>query len=218
MKNMGPNDQPAANDVTLKGATATVTLGANGAMIPVDTPQETQNELRRLLLAEDAMLNVAEWAREHITDGKLPIGRQARTVSAAGLAAMFCRPFTNDNKRKRLNPNYWRALIADDPVQADMFDRILLRRDKVLAHVDTDAAVVNVTNSYRMFERPQVNDPIVLRVYDVGADGGLLEPESLQLIAGLADRLALLMSHRMANLGATRRPGLMPRSEPSSTQ
>jgi hypothetical protein len=84
----------------------------------------------------------------------------------------------------------------------------------VLAHVDTDAAVLNVTNSYRMFQRPEENDPIVLRVYDVGADGGLLEPESLQLIAGLADRLALLMSHRMANLGATRRPELMPHPEP----
>jgi hypothetical protein len=176
MKDMGPNDQPLSNDVTLKGATATVSLGANGAMIPADTPQETQNELRRLLLAEDAMLNVSEWAREHITDGKLPTGRQARTVSAAGLGAMFCRPFTNDNRRKRLDPNYWRALIADDPVQADMFDRILLRRDKVLAHVDTDAAVVNVTNSYRMFERPHANDPIVLRVYDVGAAAAFWNP------------------------------------------
>ena len=110
-----------------------------------------------------------------------------------------------------------RDLIAYDPGQADIFDRILLRRDKVLAHVDTDAAVVNVTNSYLMFERSEATDPIVLRVYDVGADGGLLEPESLQLIAGLADRLALLMSHRMANLGATRRPELMPHSEPSAS-
>jgi len=187
-------------------------------MVSADTPKETQNELRRLLLAEDAMLNVAEWRASTSPTGSCLSDAKLEPCPQPGWPRCSADPSRTTTSGSASIRTTGERLIADDPVQADMFDRILLRRDKVLAHVDTNAAVVNVANSYRMFQRPEANDPIVLRVYDVGADGGLLEPESLQLIAGLADRLALLMSHRMTNLGATRRPELMPPSEPSATQ
>jgi hypothetical protein len=135
-----------------------------------------------------------------------PLDRRTRMVSAAGMATTFWRPFSADNKRKRLDPAEWRARIEDDPKQAEMFDRLQLRRDKVLAHSDTDAGVVNVTDTHNFFaERERKpDDPLVLRVYDVGADQGLLEPESLPVIAKLADRLAELFSDRMVELGASR--------------
>ncbi|MEK6275531.1 MAG: hypothetical protein AABM30_09355 [Actinomycetota bacterium] len=161
-------------------------------------------ELRRLLLAEDAMLNVSAWARFYGERESVPTDRRARTVAAAGVVAMFWRPFVNDDKGERLEPDEWRERIVDDAGHAEMFDRLRIRRNKVFAHADTGAGVVNVTNTYRMFQRREPEDPFDLRVYDVGADGGLLERESLALIAELADRLAGLFSERMIELGAVR--------------
>jgi hypothetical protein len=202
-----------SRDVTIKGVAAVAHFGEAGALVPSDTPTDTLNELRRLFLAEDAMNNVAAAARAFLVDHPPPPSdRRARTVAAAGIAAMFCRPFSADNERKRLDAKEWREFIADDLRHAAMFDRILERRNKVLAHADTNTGIVNVTNTYRMFATRQPDDPIVLRVYDLGADGGLLELDALHTIAELADRLALLMSHRMADLGAKRRPELMPPS------
>jgi hypothetical protein len=189
--------------VEIQVPAATVKVG-RGAKIPADTPPAVIEEIRRLLLAEDAMLSVAMWANSHPSLTGHPLDRRTRMVSAAGVATTFWRPFAADNKRQRLDAAEWRARIEDDPKQAEMFDRLQVRRDKVLAHSDTDAGVVNVTDTHNFFAPRKPDDPLVLRVYDVGADQGLLEPESLPVIVKLADRLADLFSDRMVELGASR--------------
>jgi hypothetical protein len=185
--------------VSVPAASASVGVAAR---LPDGTSPETIAEVRRLLLAEDAMLNVAAWASANVG---VPADRRARMVVAAGVAAMFCRPFVYDNKRRRLDPDEWRARIADVPDHLGKFDLLMLRRDKIFAHADRNAAVVNVANTHRLFAGPtKPGDPIDLRVYDVGGDGGLLEDESRQVIAALATRLAELFSKRMVDLGAVR--------------
>ena len=173
--------------------------------MPPGTPPETLDSVRQLLLAEDAMLNVVAWAKALSGHPDLLTDRRARMVAAAGLSAMFSRPFMSDNTRMRLEPDEWRERIADDPEQTRIFDRLWLRRNKVFAHSDTDAGVVNVTDTNRFFKGPrQPADPYDLRVYDVGADGGLLEPESLRSIGAVAARLAALFEEQMLQLGAVR--------------
>jgi hypothetical protein len=189
--------------VEIQAPAATVKVG-RGAKIPADTAPAVIEEIRRLLLAEDAMLSVAMWARSHPSLAGHPLDRRTRMVSAAGMVTTFWRPFSADNKGQRLDPAEWRARIENDPKQAEMFDRLELRRNKVLAHSDTDAAVLNVTDTHNFLAPRKPDDPLVLRVYDVGADQGLLEPESLLVIAKLADRLAELFSERMVELGASR--------------
>jgi hypothetical protein len=133
--------------VEIQVPTGTVKVG-RGAKIPADTSPAVIEEIRRLLLAEDAMLSVAMWASSHPTLTGHPLDRRTRMVSAAGMATTFWRPFSADNKGKRLDPAEWRARIEDDPKQAEMFDRLELRRNTVLAHSDTDAGAVNVTDTY----------------------------------------------------------------------
>jgi hypothetical protein len=176
------------------------------ARVPSGLPREVLAEIRRLLLAEDAMLNVAAWARWQGESGAaVPFDRRARLVVAAGVVAMFWRPFVTDDERKRLDPKEWRGRIADNEEHARMFDRIEIRRHKVLVHSDTDARIANVTDTYRFFQSREETDPLDLRVYDVGADGGLLDPGSWRVIEQLATRLAHLFSERMIDLGASRR-------------
>lgn len=200
MEGVGEHGEPSSADVVVRPEPAVVTVGL-AARVPANTAPETLAEIRRLLLAEDAVKRVSAYARQFRPDG---LDQRARSVAAAGLATMFGRPFFKDNKGKRLDPDEWRARIADDPEQAGMFDRLLLRRSKVIAHSDTDAGVVNVTNTHGMFEARRPDDPLDLRVYDVGLDHGLLDPHSLEVIAALADRLAELFSERIVELGATR--------------
>jgi hypothetical protein len=201
MGDVDKNTEPSGRDVAFTPEPGVMHVGV-AARVPASTPPDTQAEIRRLLLAEDAMLCVAAYARQLKPD---ELDRRARAVAAAGLVTMFGRPFAKDDKGVRLDPKEWRARIADDPEQARMFDRLRLRRDKVLAHSDTGAGVVNVTNTHKMFETRQPDDPLDLRVYDVGVDQGLLDPDSLTVIAALAERLADLFSKRMVELGATRR-------------
>jgi hypothetical protein len=118
------------------------------------------------------MLSVAAWARAEPTLTGHSMDWRARSVAAASVATMFWRPFATDDQQKRLEANEWRALIADDPDQATMFDRLRLRRNKVLAHSDTKAGIVNVTNTYKMFAGRERDDPLDLRVYDAGVDDG----------------------------------------------
>jgi hypothetical protein len=175
------------------------------ARVPGDMPPTAVAEVRRLLLAEDAMLNISAWTAWRIADAAAtPSDPRARTVLAAGVAAMFWRPFTKDDQRQRLDPEAWRTRIAENEDHVRMFDRIKIRRNEVLAHSDTSAGVVNVTDTYRMFQSRGDSDPRDLRVYDIGADGGLLEPDSLLVLKELAERLARMFSERMIELGAER--------------
>jgi len=156
-------------DVIITAEPATAAIGV-AARVSHDVPGEVVQEIRQLLLGEDAMLNVAAWARwvKNAPDG-LPADRRARAVAAAGIATMFWRPFVKDDERKRLEPEEWCTRIADNAEHAEMFERIRIRRHKVLAHSDTNAGVVNVTDTYRIFQRRDERDPYDLRVYDVGA-------------------------------------------------
>jgi hypothetical protein len=199
---------PENGDITVSVQPGGAHVGV-AARVPHDMPREVVNEIRRLLLAEDAMLNVAAWARS-LESATLPADRRARVVAAAGMAAMFWRPFVRDDDRRRLEPGEWRERIADNEDHARLFDRIEIRRAKVLAHVDTNARVVNVTDTYRFFQSRDETDPRDLRVYDVGADGGLLEPDSLRVLDELATRLAQMFSDRMVEMGAVRVRQLYP--------
>jgi hypothetical protein len=136
-----------AEVVELVASAGTAEVG-RAARVPEDASQETLDEIRRLLLAEDAMLSVAVFARFYSAAG-YPADRRIRFVAAAGVAATFWRPFMKDNQGERLDPDEWRGKVANDPDHAALFDRLKIRRNKVFAHSDTDARVVNVTDMHR---------------------------------------------------------------------
>lgn len=150
------------------------------------------------------MRSVAAWAQFHIDHPTaMPSDSRARLVDAAGVAVMFCRPFLRDDKGMNLDADEFRSRLADGANQV-MFDRLRLRRSKVLAHADTAAGVINVTETYKMFARRDPDDPLDLRAYNVGADDGILGPDDLGVIADLAKELADFFSNDMVALGAQR--------------
>jgi len=161
-------------------------LGPGVRVSTADLTEDSVALLRRLLLAEDAMFSVAEAARAWLDEPTmLSESRRARLVAATGLAVMFARPFLKDDQGKRLRREDWRP--ADQ--HGDLFDRLLDRRNVVLAHVDTSAGHLNVLDVAH-FGGPDWASILDLRVFDVGAADDLLEPETLAAIADLADSLA----------------------------
>jgi hypothetical protein len=176
------------------------------ARIPADTPQYIQEEVRRLLLAEHAMLAIGGWAEARLA-APSPADRfaQGLLVDAAGLAVTFARPFMQDDKKNRLDRDEWRSrLEVERPDLVDLFDRILARRNRIFAHADTTAGMTNVTNTHKMFGSRAPDDPIDLRVYDVGAADEILSLDVLQATGELASTLAQMFSARMVELGAER--------------
>ncbi len=185
---------------------AEVRLGRLAARVPAGTPEHVLDELRRLLLAEHAMEAVQDWANARALDPP-PLDRfkRSRLVDAAGLTAMFSRPFAADDKRERLDPAYWEVKLGQiRPDLAALFSKLRGRRNRVFAHADTRAGMINVINSHKMLRESEPSDPIDLRTYDVGAADELLDPAELARTSELAAVLSGLFEKRMAELGAVR--------------
>jgi hypothetical protein len=86
--------------VAVPAATAQMRVAAR---IPAGTSDAVKGQIRRLLLAEDSMLNVAARGDELMSRPQLtPTAPRARVVKACGIATMFGRPFQADSKRKRV--------------------------------------------------------------------------------------------------------------------
>jgi hypothetical protein len=153
--------------------------------------EESAPFIRRLLLAEDAMLNVSEAARAWTA--VLPISRRARLVVAAGLASMFARPFVKDDEGKRFRTEHWRP--ASD--RGLLFDHLIDLRHKVFAHADNSAGHVDVIDVDGNQAEPYNVHVCDLRVFDLAIATRLLEPDELREIAKLADEMALAFRRRL---------------------
>jgi len=185
---------------------AEVRLGRLAARVPAGATAAVHAELRRLLLAEHAMEAVSEWAQAHAAAPRPadPFTR-SRFVDAAGLVAMFVRPFVRDDQRKRLDPTEWRAKVEQQrPDLVPLFDRLRSRRHTVFAHADTTARVANVANFHKGGGSRDPSDPIDLRTYDSGAADEILATEELARTIVLAQLLSELFNERMLELGAVR--------------